>query len=80
MGTSNGNGNGNGNSPDMTVTGCNHPHTRVVDSRHSPSDQPLQVVRMRECLDCHQKLPTREVIDNTAGSDLKYYNKVRLSN
>ena len=40
---------------------CSYPESKVVDSRHS--DDGLSIRRRRECLSCHMRFTTYEVIE-----------------
>ena len=41
---------------------CNHPESKVVDSR--PSDEGTSIRRRRECLECHKRFTTYETIES----------------
>ena len=41
---------------------CNHPESKVVDSR--PSDEGASIRRRRECLECHKRFTTYEIIES----------------
>jgi len=41
---------------------CAHPESKVVDSR--PSDEGASIRRRRECLECHKRFTTYEMIES----------------
>ena len=41
---------------------CTHPESKVVDSR--PSDEGASIRRRRECLECHKRFTTYEIIES----------------
>ena len=41
---------------------CSHPESKVVDSR--PSDEGASIRRRRECLECHKRFTTYEIIES----------------
>ncbi len=41
---------------------CAHPESKVVDSR--PSDEGASIRRRRECLECHKRFTTYEIIES----------------
>ncbi len=41
---------------------CNHPESKVVDSR--PSDEGNSIRRRRECLECHRRFTTYETMES----------------
>lgn len=41
---------------------CNHPESKVVDSR--PSDEGASIRRRRECLSCHKRFTTYETMES----------------
>ncbi len=41
---------------------CNHPESKVVDSR--PSDEGASIRRRRECLACHKRFTTYETMES----------------
>ena len=41
---------------------CSHPESKVVDSR--PSDEGASIRRRRECLDCHKRFTTYEMMES----------------
>ena len=41
---------------------CTHPESKVVDSR--PADEGTSIRRRRECLECHRRFTTYEIVES----------------
>ena len=48
--------------PSVKCPYCNHPESKVVDSR--PADEGNSIRRRRECLECHRRFTTYETMES----------------